>query len=213
MRSTLYRRVLRYWWCLVVEKRVITVDIEIAKPVESHPDKWAGAMRGECGISSMVLFDTATMRYHVYMPEICIENGVVAVEGLDNLHVGLKHLNEADIIVGWNNTGFDRRVIESLLGKIDPIDYDLLTHIWKARGREKGWSLGPTAQRTLGINKTESGAHAPDLFQSGKIGRLVDYNISDVYITRMLVNHVVDGGHLIAPDGSEVAVTPLECYA
>lgn len=194
--------------------RIITYDVEIALAVEEHPDRWKGAMRGECGISSIALYDTHTQRYHVYGPSVALVNGRFEVAGFGTLLDAVDHLNGADILLGWNNLGFDRHVIEGFTGmRLTPLQYDLLD-IARGKNRfEKGWKLGMTAERNLGLKKTENGIHAPFLFQEGRIAELYDYNINDVHLTRLLANLAREQGYLIGPTGSSRPVTPLEYAA
>lgn len=194
--------------------RVITVDIEIAKSIEDLPNGWKDAAQGKCGISSITLYDTHTGRYHVYMPTIYVKDGVVCVNEVSHLFEAVDHMNSADILVGWNNNGFDRRCIESYLGvKLTAIDYDILALVRQKVGYQKGWKLGEVAERNLGLQKTSNGAAAPELFKNGDMGRLIDYNINDVHLTRQLANLIRDEGCLIGPNGEVVEIEALECYA
>lgn len=192
-------------------KRIVVWDLELAESPSETNGGWKAAIQGELGISSIALYDTATERYHVYMPSICIEDNVVSIADINPLWDAVDHLESADILVGWNSTDFDRRVIEGYLGvQLAAPDYDVLKVIQAKVGKQKGWRLGMTAERTIGEAKSNTGDHAPELFKKGRIGELLDYNIQDVHLTRKLANHIFDHGHLVGPDGRHIALTPLE---
>lgn len=189
--------------------RVITLDIEVAEPVND----WDAAKRGECGISSLALYDTTDGKYTVYFPRLrdldYTASGEPLVVNYDWLQFGIDHINRADVIVTWNGIGFDVPVLENVSGfAITPKHYDLLAEAWSNGARKfgKGWGLGPTAERTIGSAKSGTGEHAPKLFKEGRWGELISYNISDVTLTRDLANFVRENRYLIAPDGSEFPI-------
>lgn len=178
--------------------RIITWDLEIAESIESKPDGWAAARRGDCGLASLVLYDTESGRNHVYDRR--------------TLDSALEHLALADLLVGFNDIAFDdpclngvARIDGSLLRVRPKARFDICDQIWKAVGkRHKGWGLGPTSERTLGIGKAGTGEHAPVLYQQGRHAELIDYNIADVWLTRRLFNHIVEHGFVVAPDGERL---------
>lgn len=166
---------------------VICYDLEIAEEVVGD---WAAARRGEKGVSSIVLWDSSTERYHLYDDY--------------TLDAAADHLNSADLLVSFNGREFDRPCFEGFTGhKIEPKEFDILQAIWSALGRpQKGWRLDNVAERTLGLRKNGNGVSAPKLYQDGRFGELFDYNLNDVFLTRKLYNHIVTYGTLVAPDGT-----------
>jgi len=170
---------------------IIVWDLEIEKPIKDND--WEAAKRGENGISSVVLFDSSTERYHLY-----------DYHTLDSCG---QHLNSADLIVGFNSVEFDAPCFSGCTGQsIVPVQFDILQAVWTALGkREKGWRLGQICERTIGEGKIKNGASAPRLYAEGRFGELFDYNLHDVYLTRKLYNHIVKFGTLVGPDG-----TPLQ---
>jgi DEAD/DEAH box helicase domain-containing protein len=175
--------------------RVITWDVEIEIPVSEHREGWAGAKRGECGISSVALYDTFTERFHLY-------DDITIVKCME-------HLNSADLLVGWNSLDFDLPCITGFSGiRLEPPHYDMLHEVWEAGAkREKGvWRLGATCLRTIGLDKSGTGEAAPELAQAGRYAELFDYNINDVHLTRRLANYVHEHGHLIGPSGKPLAI-------
>lgn len=183
----------------VSEARAITYDVEILRPIPERDGKadWEYARSGRCGISSTVLYDTGTGRYHVY--------------DLHTISKLIEHLNEADVLIGFNNIEFDKRVVESV-GKdtLWPPQVDIL-HEFRSNFSLKrgGWKLGMVCERTLGIGKTGDGESAPKLASQGRWGELFDYNLNDVHLTRLLFNHVQEHGWVVAPDNVRV---PLEFF-
>lgn len=172
--------------------RVIVFDIEIAKRVEDVPGGWNAARQGECGVSCVCLYDNQTNRYHVYDQH--------------TIQQCIDHLNTADLLVSFNGIGFDIPALEGYAGAAITVEnhYDILAEIWKAAGRKvKGYRLGDVGQRTVGLEKSDTGTHAPELYARGRWGELVDYCINDVHLTKELFNHIVEHGFVISPDEEE----------
>lgn len=179
--------------------RIITFDVEIAEDVDSKPDRWDAARRGDCGVSSVVLHDSDTGRFHVYGPKVKFEKGHTVVSGYEPMVEAINHLNEADLLVSFNGLDFDVPCLEGAVGiGIFPDHYDILVDVWNAIGeKHKGYGLGPICERTLGIGKSGSGVHAPVLFQTNRFWELIDYNINDVHMTRELFNHIQEEGWIL----------------
>lgn len=172
--------------------RLITYDIEIAKPIDKVRGGWDGAKKGLAGISSVVLFDSDTGRYHLFdgtTTEQCVE-----------------HLNRADLLIGFNCIEFDQPALEGYSGKsIQKPSFDILQSIWSALGKkEKGYGLGLVAERTLGLAKSGDGESAPRLAAQGRWAELLDYNLNDVYLTKTLYEHIVMEGFIITPSGDKL---------
>jgi hypothetical protein len=181
--------------CLAPPPRVLTVDVEIMTPVEENPNGWDGARRGECGISSAVVFDTASGRYHLY-----------DAHSVDRL---CDHLEAGDLLVSFNGKGFDLPCIEGVAARWLTVaqHFDILEAIWQALGsRQKGYGLDPVCERTLGLRKSGSGARAPELARQARWADLFDYNLNDVWMTRELYNHVLKCGTIVDVNGDELAL-------
>lgn len=171
--------------------RYIVFDTEIETMVEDCPNSWAGAKRGECGLSALVLYDSETQRYHIY------DRGTI--------EAGIKHLEMADLVVGYNSNGFDLPLLSGIYKKTwsCPESCDILEEIWDAVGKkQKGWKLTEVTKRTLNIEKSGSGEFAPKLFQEGRFAELFDYCMNDVHITRLLFEFIVKEGYVIDPEGN-----------
>jgi uncharacterized protein YprB with RNaseH-like and TPR domain len=182
--------------------RIITFDVEIKAPIVAKSD-WDAARRGEHGVSTAVLFDTQTERYHLYGDFPCTLDANRISDMID-------HLNQADLLVGFNSNEFDIPCLEGYTMKsIDPPRYDILQEIWGTlRTKTKGWGLDPLCMRTLGIGKPENttGESAPELYKQGRYAQLFDYNLNDVFITRKLFSYIMRHGKVVRPDGAELSL-------
>lgn len=173
---------------------LVAYDMEILRPIPEVSGKpmWEVARAGKCGVASAVVFDNQTGRYHIYDQHMLEE--LVA------------HLNSADVCVGFNNIDFDKPAIEGTSGlKITSTQLDILQEI-KKNFRIKGhglWGLGAICERTLGLSKSGNGASAPSLAAKGHWGELIDYNLNDVHLTRMLYNHIAEEGWVESPEGGK----------
>jgi len=182
--------------------RILTWDLEIRKPVDSLMGGWEAARAGDAGISALVIKDTETGRYHIYDDK--------------RLDQAVDHLNEADLLVGFNSSDFDTGVIEGITGRqIAPTQYDILSKIWEALGkRRKGFKLDEVCQRTIKRGKSGAGRYATTLASLGHWGELFDYCLGDVHITAELFNHIVDNGWVLGPDDEKLELSaPTEEHA
>lgn len=174
--------------------RTCVFDLEIASPVEECPNGWAGARRGECGVSALVIWDSTTGRYHLY--------------DASTLERAVEHLNAADRIVTWNGKDFDVPIIEALTSqKVRSQHIDLLEMVWNALGHKtKGYKLGAVALRTLGLTKNGEGVAAPSLVKQDRFAELFDYCLNDVHLTRRLWEHVQSKLFVIAVNGEPLVL-------
>lgn len=167
--------------------RILTWDLEIEKPVESLEGGWDAARKGDAGISCLVIRDNETGRCHLYDKY--------------RLDHAVDHLNEGDLLVGFNSASFDTGVLEGMTGRtIATPHYDILDQIWSTMPRrQKGFKLDEVAQRTIGQGKSGSGRFATTLASLGHWAELFDYCMGDVHITALLYNHIVDNGWVLDP--------------
>lgn len=170
----------------------VVFDTEIALPVESCPKGWEGARRGDCGLSACVIWDSITQRYHIY--------------DKFTLNDAIRHLESADLIVGFNSDNFDLPLLESMYkGAMQiPPSYDILQAVWDEIGKKKGYKLTDICERTLGLKKSGSGEFAPTLYKQGRFAELFDYCLNDVHITRMLFEHIRKEGYIIDTEGERL---------
>lgn len=126
----------------------------------------------------------------------------------------------SDLAVGFNNIGFDDKLIaasniffdENLMRFGAVPRYDILSEVWVAAGLKPTWSgpasagfsLDAICRCTLGETKTGNGALAPIHWQRGKIGSVIDYCLQDIKLTKRLFDLVLAG---------EVIENPKNGYA
>ena len=177
---------------------VIVYDTEIKTDPTQHPGGFEAAKRGECGISCVVLYDNEDGRFHTYDEH--------------DLEECMAHMNTADVLVSFNGLEFDTPLLQSVTGEdIWPQQYDILHEIWKALGtRVKGYKLGDVCGR-LGLGaKIADGHRATELYAEGRFGKLFNYCINDVHITRMLARFIQKYGHVLTPDGEILPLPKIE---
>jgi DEAD/DEAH box helicase domain-containing protein len=109
----------------------------------------------------------------------------------------LEQLRRLDLIVGFNISRFDYRVLGAYttfdLDKLPT--FDILDEIYK--GLNFRLSLEHLAQATLGRAKGGDGVQAVDWFRQGNLEDLERYCREDVAITRDLFYHGLDRGYLV----------------
>jgi hypothetical protein len=117
-------------------------------------------------------------------------------------------VNKADVVIGFNNIGFDNKLCSAHGIKIpEDRSYDLLVHIWIAAGlgpvyqhpTHAGYGLDAVCETNFGIRKTGHGAMAPVDWQRGNIGRVIDYCANDVRMACHLFDYVMSHGYIINP--------------
>jgi len=176
--------------------RILTWDLEIRKPLESIDGGWEAVRNGAAGISCLAIRDNETGRQHLYDEH--------------TLDQAADHLNEADLLVGFNSLSFDSAVLRGVSGReICCPQYDILAKIWEALGRrQKGWRLDDVAARCVGLRKSGKGEYATALYAQRRFAELYDYCMGDVHITACVFNHIVANGWVLTPDGDQLHLDP-----
>lgn len=111
-------------------------------------------------------------------------------------------LDEADVLVGFNNQNFDDKLIKAN-GFVIPdkvVNYDILKEIWRAVGLgpeftypyHAGFSLAQACKVNGLKPKTGTGANAAILWQRGKYEEVIDYCLNDIEITTELFRKIVN---------------------
>jgi hypothetical protein len=180
---------------------IVTYDIEISKHADKNPNRklgevtWDEARAGMAGISAVCLWDNLSGRPHVYDRHTmrgCVE-----------------HLNNADLNVGWNSVEFDKPAIEGFTKlHLHSEQLDIRQHVIAAIGDKYalGYRLGEVCSRTINKEKSGDGIGAPRLAQDGRWAELFDYNINDVWLTRLLHNHIVEHGWIVSPQLKRITI-------
>ena len=160
--------------------RVLYFDLETQKSA-SDVGGWQNShlMR----VSVAVIFDSAENRFFSYTEE--------QVDAL------LKHLEKADLVVGFNIKRFDYSVLGAYTGKdLKALaTFDILEDLHRRLGFRLG--LDHLAAETLNQKKSGDGLQALEWFKKGEMEKLTDYCRHDVEITRDLFEYGLKNGHLI----------------
>lgn len=95
-------------------------------------------------------------------------------------------LESADVLIGFNNDGFDLPALQPYYkGKVSDFpSLDLLSRIKESVGHRI--SLDGVAGETLGVKKSGNGLDAIAYYRDGELKKLADYCLKDVQITRDL---------------------------
>jgi len=184
---------------------VIIYDIEIKrcilgkneKPVEGveYCEGWGD--HANMGVSCVCCYDYVEDRYRTFMEDNMEDFGLL-VAG-------------REIIVGFNNINFDNKVLahegadpyEQNLEYLNKKSYDILAEIRSAGG---GWCSLDAMVRANGLaaGKTGNGAMAPVWYQEGRIGKLADYCTADVWLSKKLLDKIIQGETLISSKTGQV---------
>ncbi len=182
---------------------MLIYDLEIlnAIPSQSEPRQegieycngWSDT--AGMGIACVCAWDYVADRAHVFCR--------------DNLADFLALTRQHDVCIGFNNRRFDNAVLASNgIALRDEDSYDLYLEIMRGLGinpndptqRRSGYSLAAMSYANFHHRKSGEGKDAPALFQKGNIGRVINYCLNDIYITKRLIDRVIRRGNLIDPN-------------
>jgi|SRR5881394_765598 len=150
-------------------KNIVYFDLETQKAA----DEVGGWDRvRDMRMSVGVTYSTAHGAYQIY-PEADVQKL-------------LTDLQRADLIVGFNNLGFDYEVLHSYtvfdLRQLPTLD--MLVELKKNLAHRL--SLDSIAHATMGVEKTAEGLQAIRWFKEGKLAEIAEYCCYDVKITRLI---------------------------
>lgn len=186
----------------------IVVDVEIKKAIGQDGLTWDDT--DKLGVSTAVVYEFQTDRFRVYgdSPEELIQLQ--------------SRLRNAELISGYNIWKFDFPVIFGLsrqeASRMMPVSLgrtnDLLRRIWAAQGFDPdvfdktthgNWGLDVVARGTLkSPGKIANGAKAPEWYQAGAWGRLVNYCVDDVTLERDLTVFIDKYGYIVNGNTGQV---------
>lgn len=142
------------------------------------------------GIAVIGVYDYTEYAYRVFC-----EDNLKEFESLVR-----HHIDQGSVIIGFNSFHFDNPLCRAHGLNIPNDDsYDLLVEVWKAAGlgpdfkkeTHMGYGLDDLIQANIpGYRKMGNGSEAPVLWQQGKFGAVIDYCLSDVWLTKMLIDLV-----------------------
>lgn len=201
----------------------VVFDLEIKKTIDELPNGWED--KHLMGVSSGVAWDNLAERWLIFDDH----NLAQLIERLSSakLVVGFNHIrfdyrvlegavgSDADFMIDRPviQTGAFRKDGEFFYNQedVEKLDFDILLEIWKALGKGPVFNrdthgyfgLDAVARQTLGLDmgKTGHGAHAPVLFQEGRLAKLMEYNLQDVKLTRDLFRFARKHGYVLTKDG------------
>ncbi len=113
----------------------------------------------------------------------------------DELPQFFRRLENCDLLIGFNNKGFDDQVISTYFPEISKVQsFDILEQFHASAGfRIK---LDNIAHATLGTGKSGDGLKAISLFREGKIEELRAYCLDDVKITKEIYDFGKSAGYI-----------------
>lgn len=152
------------------------LDIETKRSAE-EVNGWHRAYL--MGISCLILYDSRDDKYHEYT--------------MDNMETLIPHLEELDLIIGFNIKRFDYLVLSGVLdynfNKLPTLD--LLEKVHERLGYRL--SLDHLAVVNLGEEKSADGLQALKWWKEGKIDKIIKYCKKDVEITKKIYLKGKDG--------------------
>lgn len=109
----------------------------------------------------------------------------------------IRHLQELDLVVGFNNKRFDNVVLAGYTAADLHLlpTLDILEQVANHLGYRL--SLDRLAEHTLGVKKSADGLQALAWFKEGRIDLIQKYCRNDVEITRDLLHFALENGFLL----------------
>jgi DEAD/DEAH box helicase domain-containing protein len=184
----------------VSEPRIVFVDLETRKlAADLRPDDndagWAELRAGKGGASAICIYDTLDHWLYMY-DDFTVE-------------VAARHLEAADIIVGFCSEKFDLPVIEGLIHRRLRIRRHIDIYVELVRActtagnplQRGDLTLDRISRRNLARGKTDHGSNAKELAAKGQWAKLFNYCSADVKLTYDLYQKLIADGGLIGPNG------------
>lgn len=147
---------------------------------------------GGMGIACVCVYDYGERRYRVFCE--------------DNLSDFQDLIHNRNLLIGFNSVRFDNKLLSVNGVDVGLISYyDIYYEIMRGLGVHKqeikpaGYKLDQVCEINFGHSKTEHGAMAPVYYQQGKIGRVIDYCLNDVYLTVRLFNKIMRDEYILDP--------------
>ena len=182
--------------------RILYFDLE-TKYSADDVGGWNHIM--DMGMSVGVIFDSQDEGFHVYL-----EHQVPAL---------IQHLQQGDLIVGFNHINFDLRVLagqqpnEELRHRLylelrELNHFDILTELKKILGHRL--RLDSIARPTLEVGKSADGLQALQWYREGRIDLIIEYCKQDVEVTRKVYEYALREGELLYDSRSGIKTVSLD---
>lgn len=181
---------------MTAKPRVIIFDIESRKWAKDlRPDDveagWEELRTGRGGASAIALWDSRDSFVYLY-DDHCAE-------------ACARHLELADLVVGFCSERFDIPCLEGLVGRRLRVQnhFDIYASLADAlasrnfRGQRGDLTLDRISRQNLGRGKINHGSNARELARQGRWGELFNYCADDVHLTRDLFYRVCRDGGLV----------------
>lgn len=169
---------------------IVVFDCEIENVIDGTNVTWNDHDR--MGLSVACLYDFKTDDYSVFFKEDIVEL--------------CERLNTADLVVAFNQKGFDNKLLNANGGHVDESNhYDMLEESRLATGWREGeryptgLKLDNHLSKMFGTDnmKTADGAMAPIWWKEGKRAKVVSYCLADVKREKMLFEFIAENGFVI----------------
>lgn len=182
---------------------MIIYDCEIINAIPPKFDgdriegiEYCGGWRdfGNMGVSCIGVYDYARGVYEIYLEDNFSE---------------FERLTAGNTIVGFNNISFDNPLLAASGIKIadDAVSYDLLREVWAAAGlgpefkhpSHAGYGLDAICAANFGMGKIGNGALAPVYWQRRQYGKVINYCLNDIRLTKLVLDAVLNGEKITNP--------------
>lgn len=178
---------------------MLIYDVEIAKMIPSKGVECDPNLEYCAGFDDFSNMGIALIGVHDYVADQSRLFSLSEIEEFKALVA--KH----DVVVGFNNIRFDNQLLAAN-GVIIPEKncYDILTEIFNSLGgRRSGCKLGDITKVNFGVEKSGDGADAPKLWQQGFYGKVADYCLHDIRLTKKILDRILRWGWIVNPINPE----------
>jgi hypothetical protein len=181
-----------------IESRLWAEDL---RP-EDNEAGWDELRTGRGGASAIAVYDTHERFLYLYDDHCATKCA--------------RHLEAADLVVGFCSENFDLPCLEGLVGRRLKIvqHYDIFAELMRKnasqskRGQKGDLTLDRISRQNLGRGKINHGSNAKELARRGFWGQLFNYCADDVHLTRDLFAVICRDGGLINLSGFTSLIVP-----
>ena len=175
---------------------MIIYDIEIENPIPPENGQLVPGIKYSKGWNYPATMGIACIGVYNYARDTYRVFGEFELDEFKEL------ISKHDVLVGFNNIGFDNLVLRTCNVEIpDSKCYDILAEIYRSLGsRQKGCKLENVIKaNNFPASKNGDGAKAPILWQQKYYTKVIDYCLNDVYMTKLILDRILHWGHIKNP--------------